>query len=336
MELNKIKVFLEEVGIFYKENINLARKTWIKRGGIANIWVQPNDISKFENLIIWCQTNDINFEIIGSTSNCYFLNDYNPLLVISTLKLNKNYIRKNTLVCECGFQISHLSKFCNKSGFDHYYDFIKIPGTIGAAVINNSGSGDSLMSKVVKSARILENGKVRVLNNNQLEYKHRTSVLKENRIIGIVLDVTFNISEKNDPNILCLKAENNKKKREKFNETTYPNLGTIFSVCEFKPKSLPVKLIKKVLYYVIKFTVKNTVMQQKYFVNMFLLINLKYKLKKYVSDSGIRCFVWKDKGADKGFIEYVEFMKNITSKLVMEVEIKGDHDMKEKLKVNDC
>ena len=64
--------FLEKQGILFERNVDLKRKTWIKRGGVSAFWIVPGSSAKMEELILYLHNEVMDFEIIGSSSNCYF------------------------------------------------------------------------------------------------------------------------------------------------------------------------------------------------------------------------------------------------------------------------
>jgi UDP-N-acetylmuramate dehydrogenase len=318
---NKIINFLLSEKIIYGENIDLKTKTWIKRGGIANVWIQPENIEDFKKVIIWCQVNVIEFEVVGNTSNCYFLNTYNPLLVISTLKLRGISEKENNVICECGYQMSRLAKFCNSRGYVGYEGFIGLPGTVAGAVVNNSGCYGSLTSNILKEISILQNGEIKVLKNHQLECQHRSSALKLKKIKGVILTVTFDISKKEDAIRLSKKSKEFQRRRYLTQENKYPNLGTVFCILRFR-HSLYQKFIRGSFSRLIHLILKNPVKQQIALVRLFWLLNPAGSFRRYVSKYSVQCFTWKDDGADQAFNEYVAFIKKNATEATMEIEIK--------------
>jgi UDP-N-acetylenolpyruvoylglucosamine reductase len=344
-----IEDFLYSEQIAFEKNVDLKTKTWIKRGGISHIWVQPICLSDFEIIVNWCQLNKVRFEVIGNTSNCYFLNDYNPELVISTLKLDGMKVEKYRITCDCGYNMARFAKYCVSHGIVGFEGFTGLPGTVGGAAINNSGcyfipgshpqsyfkgvSGlainkseryGSLISELVQSVSIILNGEKRLLTNEQLSYSHRNSVLKSKEIEGVVLSVTFCIRHKEDPNLLEKRAREFVYHRKVFQEHIYPNLGTIFSSLEFKKLPFFLRCIKFISFRIIKYSIKDPVKKQKLKTKFFLYLRGAGLFRKYVSEYGVHCFTWKDENADQAFKEYVDFIKRNTVKYVYEIDIKGE------------
>lgn len=319
--MSDIITYLKNNNISFSENINLKTKTWIKRGGVARYWIQPGKLCDFEKLIIFCQQQDIFIEVIGNTSNCYFLNDYSPNLVISTLKLRNIRMEGDVVICDCGFQMSKLARFCNANGFAGYEGFIGLPGTVGGAVVNNSGCYGSLISNVVKEVTILQDGKQKILTNKQLCYENRTSILKKKEIDGVVLSAVFNISKREKPEILESKAAEYQKHRKIFQEHTYLNLGSTFCDLKFR-YSFMRKVLNIFCHIFLQLFVKNEQKRHVLLVNFFLLLFPTREFREYVSNYGIQCFTWKDEKADEAFRYYEEFIKKYASYAVMEIEIK--------------
>lgn len=314
--------FIREMNIPFDINVDLKSKTWIKRGGITEFWVQPSDLKSFEALISWCQLNNTKFEIIGSSSNCYFLNDYNPKLVISTLKLNKMKVEGNIITCDSGFNISRLAKYCNSNGFSGYEGFIGLPGTVGGAAVNNSGCYGSLISDVLLSIVIIEKGKKKILTKSQLNYQYRSSLLKLKEIDGVITSVNFNISKKDDELKLKRNAKEYQVRRKTRQQNPLNNLGTTFYKLKFKRLPLLLFLVHWIVKIGLRLTFTKKVTRQKINTSLILSFRRAKNFQKYVSDYNIGCFIWKDEGADKAFINYLSFIKAQTSEACMEIEIK--------------
>ena len=64
-----------------------------------------------------------------------------------------------------------------------------MPGTIGGAVVNNSGCQ---VSDLLKEVRLLQpDGVVKSLSPQELAFKFRSSALKRGEIKGVILSVTL-------------------------------------------------------------------------------------------------------------------------------------------------
>lgn len=311
--------FLVSNGIAFEENVSLKRRTWIKRGGIAKVWVQPAKMSDFKKVISWIQKSGFVYEVIGNTSNCYFLNHYNPDVIVSTLKLKEMQILEveDKIVCDCGYNMSKLAKYCNTNGIKGFEGFTGLPGTVAGAAINNSGCLDSLCSKIIKSVTVVNNGEEVEVTNKELCYEHRGSKLKSKVIMGAVILVSFNI-ERDDPEILIKRAKQIESRRRKFLENKHPNLGSSYARLEFKRN-----IWEKIFHKIMNLSFLDPAMKRKLSNKFFLNVYDTKSFRQYVSDLNFNCFTWKNDGADEAFFEYIDFVKKFSKAATLEIEIKG-------------
>lgn len=165
--------------IFFEENISLKRKTWIKTGGVVKCWIEPNTIEQLSVVVRYLNEKNIYFEIVGHTSNLYFLNDYNPDIVISTRKVRNFTDNDDVLICDCGCIMKNLSRYCINKGYGGYEGLVDLPGTVAGAVFNNSSCfGSSLYELLLKIEYLKKDGEVITLFREDLEYQRRSSILK--------------------------------------------------------------------------------------------------------------------------------------------------------------
>ena len=316
-----VKFFLQKTDIPYSENISLKQKTWIKRGGIARLWIQPLSIEQLQLLCTYLYQHNIFFEIVGHTSNMYFLNTYNPEIVVSIAKLTYYEVSENEIVCECGVSISKLTSDLVNQGIEGFEGFISLPGTIAGAVVNNSGCYGSIISSVIISVDILlPSGKVRNFKNEELGYAHRTSFLKTRQINGIVLKCYFQKTISKDKEVLIVKANKNREHRKKNQETPDGNLGSTFANIKLK-KTFYTTFVSVFRNILKPFVSENK--RRKWSYMLLFKLHGKERLFSFVSDKNYNCYLWRKENADGYFFEYVEFIRQISPMANLEIEIKG-------------
>ena len=81
------KSFLQTEQIPFEENVDLKKKTWIHRGGIAGLYVIPDNMNQLIRLVTRLYQEKAAFKIVGHTSNLYIRNTTNLDIVISTIHL---------------------------------------------------------------------------------------------------------------------------------------------------------------------------------------------------------------------------------------------------------
>lgn len=317
----KIIDFLRKNNISFEENVNLKTKTWIKTGGTAKLWINP---CNKEELVLLCRflyNKRLSFNLIGYTSNIYFLNRYNPSIIVSTKKVNQYEVSDSSVICECGIAISKLSKICVNSGIDGFSGLVNLPGTVGAAICNNAGCFGSIVSSKLKSIELLTpNGEIKNINKEELGFSHRQSSLKNGSLTGIILSAEFT---KDSTSINKLKehsklASDTRRKNQEKNPKT---LGSIFSKLSYKKNFI--NMFCGVTYIVL--SKLGIVKSDKSFLKKMLLYFYGCNiLDPYISDRNLNTFIWKDTFAANVFPIYREFMLKVYKDTELEIEILGD------------
>lgn len=137
--------------------------------------------------------NKKDFKVIGHTSNLYFKNTYRTDAIISTRKMTAYIEKDGKLICDAGVNISQLSKHCVEQGIVGFEGLVGLPGTVAAAVVNNSSCFKcSIFDLLIDVDVILieRDGtcSFRTIKWDELGFAHRSSAIGE---IWCVLVNTF-------------------------------------------------------------------------------------------------------------------------------------------------
>ena len=306
--------------IIYEDKVSLKKKTWIKTGGIVDFWITPTSLYQLESLVQYLYINNVEFEVVGHTSNLYFLNDYNPAIVISTIKLKEYSFLGDTITCDCGVPMSKLSKECVTRGIKGYSGFVNLPGTVAAAVCNNAGCFGCVTSDVIKSITVLqEDGKV-VLMNRDLDFSHRSSIFKNKKIKGIILFVEFRCELSSNPDQEQELSDKASKSRKITQERSINNLGSTYATLGLKNNVR--NLVCTIIYKILR-KLKLCSSSKRILKIMLLYLYGYNNLDKYISDKNLNTFIWNDSKAPQMFLIYQQFMQSVHNSLKMEIEIKG-------------
>lgn len=142
----------------------MANATTFKCGGTAKWFACPADLFEFASLLNLHQGKK--FFILGNGSNTLCPDEGYDGLVICTKDLNEIEIENDLVVCESGVDLFKLNSFLaenNLSGLEWSYG---IPGTIGGAVVMNSGAFGSCMSEYIDKVEIFVKNLTKTLNAN--------------------------------------------------------------------------------------------------------------------------------------------------------------------------
>lgn len=320
--INDIQTFLDNNHIHYEKNVDLKKRTWIHRGGIANLFISPNNEQELSVIVSYLYKHNVQFLLIGHTSNLYVLNTTDLPIVISTAKCQAYTLKGETLHCEAGVGVTKLSNQLLKKGIKGFEYLTGLPGTVSAALVNNSSCKTNSLSDLLISAKVLlKTGEIVEWTSNDFEFSFRSSILKRKEIEGCILSV-FLKAQKGDAEELYKIAEANKLNRKNRLDGNAQNLGCVFD----EPYCLG---LMKTKYKIVEFTIRAI-------GKMFKASNVKineatYKVLckmshceealPYISRKNVLVFIWHDDGADKAFSVYCRFMNEVyrTNKLEIEV-----------------
>lgn len=319
----RILKWLNVNDIPYELNADLSRKTWIKNGGIAQLYITPLNAGQMESLLLILTELQEKFIVVGHTSNMFFSNSYNPSIILNTKKVNDFIIEGDKIICECGASLMKVAKTCVEKGIAGYEGLVGIPGTVGAAACNNSGAYDCEMSRLVERVEVLlANAETVWLANSDLEYSYRDSAIKSGKIKGSVLRVELNALSRKEPAILLAIVAENRAIREKHYEGYSQNLGTVFSNMDICSGRIVLQILLKIHRYItmlLPFSVQTKTR------NMLILAYFnKLMLYPFISEKRMNCFIWsKEKGyEDRIFYDYIKFIKDKSAtKAVLELQI---------------
>lgn len=317
--MEKIDVFLSINGIPYEEDVELKKKTWIRRGGSTKYFISPKDTRQLKLLCSWLYRNEVEFDLIGHTSNLYFVNEYNPQIVVSTRLCNKVEIKPNSIICEPGVGVIKLSRECVKLGIAGFEYLTELPGTVAAAIYNNSSCESNSISALVESIDLLrEDGVVEVLRSEDLGFSYRTSFLKSNIIKGVILTVRLKRKYSNPAYLMSI-AESNRKSRNAIFDNNAKNLGCVFD----NPRlSLFYRIILRLCTIFYKGSRSKYSSVDNFKKRVLLKISGYLELEPYICDKSLIIYMWNGEEADKLFPVYCDFAKRILHTTDLEIEIK--------------
>lgn len=320
--MEELKCFLSDNLIPFECSVPLNKRTWLKTGGIAGIFVTPRTLQQLSAVSEFLNRNAIPYELIGHTSNIYYLDSYSPGVVISTANLRNFEDNDNCIDCNCGTPVSVLSRYCIKKGYKGYYGLINLPGTVGAAICNNSSCFDCSLSELLVSLSFLDksDNTVKVLTSKDFSFSFRDSRLKRGEIQGVILNIKLKKEEGNKDEEQE-KAKIASRTRKATQEPPAYTLGSCFANLKAKPG------LQLTLYKVVR-----VILRRIHLDTMGRLIILQlflygfYDLRKYVSPRNINTFKWLPDCNDRHqkFLRYCKFINKAYEHPRLEIEIRGE------------
>ena len=213
------------------KNFKLSDHTSLRVGGLAlNVCEiqSPSDIQEFVH-----EYGNQEFFVLGGGSNIVAPDHEikTPIaymqLVNSSTKTDGDFVE---ITAGAGMNWDDFVADAVDQGLAGVETLSGIPGTVGASPIQNIGAYGSEVKTSIKSLQIVDGstGKSRILNNEELKFSYRYSMLKDLSSRFIIENVTFK-----------LKREKNSK------ITNYPQVAESLGI---NPgESVPVKELRKVI-----------------------------------------------------------------------------------------
>lgn len=300
----------------------LQKVSWIKsnksrlsqEGSITNLYY-PENLEEFKELLSSFVRSNLSFDIIGYASNTLFLPTYRVENLICTIFVKDWYETETSIICDCGVNVSQLSKAMIEKGYKGFEGLTDLPGTIAAAVYGNCGCRGCSVLDLVESFSIMNSeGIISTLHVSSLMPSYRSTTLKRKELKGVILSVCLK-KKQGDRQLLKSKAEENHRIRLAQQPSAANNLGTtinggakrtlkglffiyieklisILTLCKDRRNTFPILL---------KITGNSRYIPYIYYWNRYMFL---------------------DEKAHELFPEYFEFIKTLYKDARLEIEIR--------------
>lgn len=214
-----------------RNNISVYDICWLNhaQGGVIGSFYEPENIDELRNICSTLYQEDKYFDLIGYTSNIYFLPDYSVANMVSTRKCKKIVEGTDYIVCDCGVSVARLSRQMVEKGIKGFEGLIDLPGTVGAAVYGNASCyGCSINSLLISFDLLKPDGGIETLYPDVLKLSKRSSALKRHELKGVILSVKLK-KEQGDAILLKELAVKNHHSRKVSQPSPKDNLGSIYA-----------------------------------------------------------------------------------------------------------
>lgn len=156
---------------------SLARKTTLRIGGAADLYVEPAGESDLALTLLWCRENHRPFILLGRGSNLVVRDGGVRGVVIHLSQRHFGKIARtgNRLRCGAGARLKNVAAAARVHGIGGMEFMEGIPGTVGGALRMNAGAMAAEMFEVVENIRIMDySGRVFEASRSEIEYSYRS------------------------------------------------------------------------------------------------------------------------------------------------------------------
>ena len=179
--------FLKKYNSSLSSNVKLSNYSWFNLGGNANYFFKAKDKNQLKEFLLELNKKNIKTTILGAGSNTLFRDNGVKGVVI---KLGNNFsytkIHKNNIIKVGAATPDRLvANFAKENGLGNLEFLSCIPGSIGGAVIMNSGCYENDISKVLVSVQAIDKKKLSEveIKKKDIKFFYRGTNLSEDLII---------------------------------------------------------------------------------------------------------------------------------------------------------
>ena len=207
----------------------------------AKLYAEYADVSELKKILSSLEFEENEFIHIGDCTNIVFLENYDGIVLHSSIKGIKRYDKDEEtayIISGAGEKWQDLMEFVISENLQGLENLAGIPGEVGSAAIQNIGAyGAEAKDSVfrVECYDIVENKEV-TLSNEQCRYAYRSSIFKnEGKGRYIVLRVCFKLNKRYES--LNLEYDALKELKDKKTHVTIKDVAT--KVIQIRESKLP-------------------------------------------------------------------------------------------------
>lgn len=177
--------FREAFGDALKLDVSLSRYTSARVGGPADLFLTVRNVTDLQLAVELAHAQNIPYFVLGGGSNILVADAGIRGLVVMNRARQVNF--RNTgfsVICtvESGMNFSSLARQCMAKGLSGIEWAVSVPGTVGGAVVGNSGAHGGDINDCLVAATVWEpEHGARIYSNEELAYGYRDSVLKRDQ-----------------------------------------------------------------------------------------------------------------------------------------------------------
>lgn len=209
-----------------KEKESLAKYSYTKTGGQADLFAMPRDMEEAKALIALIGQHDVPLTVIGNGSNLV-IRDGGIRGIVVHFDLLSSIKREGTkVIAGSGAKIIAVSEFACNESLSGLEFACGIPGSVGGALYMNAGAYGGEISQVLVQATVLDqSGNLLHLEKEDLTASYRNSTIANKNYI--VLEAVFQL-ELAEMAVIRAQMDELTALREAKQPLEYPSCGSVF------------------------------------------------------------------------------------------------------------
>ena len=141
-----------------EKDVNLANYSWFNLGGNAEYFFKAEDKDQLKEFLKYARKHNLKITTVGAGSNTLFRDNGVKGVVLKLIK-NFSYIKlidKNILDVGAATLDRKVANFAKDNNLGNFEFLSCIPGSIGGAIVMNSGCYDNEISKILVSITVID------------------------------------------------------------------------------------------------------------------------------------------------------------------------------------
>lgn len=205
----------------------MARHTTFRIGGPADYFIELGNVDEIKAAVGICQEENLPWFVLGRGSNLLVSDQGYRGVILSIYKNFQNIdIQGEILTVQAGTLLTTLSGKALDASLSGIEFASGIPGTVGGAVVMNAGAYGGEMQDIVRQVTVLDQeGVVRTLTGEEMQFGYRTSLAKKKGYIVLEAILELKPGEKEQ---IREKMQTLKAKRIEKQPLEYPSAGSTF------------------------------------------------------------------------------------------------------------
>lgn len=190
-----------------KRQFDISKYTTMGVKSIARFFVEIHSVPELESALKFASDNELPILVLGGGSNILLVDDFPGLIILNGIKgieiisEDEDHV---TIKFGGGENWHDIVLFCIEKGFGGIENLSLIPGTVGAAPIQNIGAyGVELKDVFVElEAFLIDKEGIKIFSKAECNFGYRDSIFKkELKGKAMISSVTLMLSKQGSPNI---------------------------------------------------------------------------------------------------------------------------------------
>ncbi|MDP6929161.1 MAG: UDP-N-acetylmuramate dehydrogenase [Planctomycetota bacterium] len=220
--------------IAVSEGVSLRRKTHVRIGGTATVFIEPANEQEVAIAVRMCREKGIKLHLLGGGSNLLVADEELEGAVLSLGRFDRISRGGYRVTAGAGVTLPSLLKKTREAGLAGLEILTGIPAQVGGAVAMNAGTRDGeTFDRLVSLIVINPDGELQILGPNEFRPGYRDGGLSG----SVVLHATFEL-EPEDPKIIQSRFEQSLRYRNDTQPVSGLTLGCVFRNPESAPAAL--------------------------------------------------------------------------------------------------